>query len=357
MWYTNFKQQEEIMRYKSCHLIEHGISVNVDSIQACCLSRDFDKGLLMIVPKYENNTVNWDELFKIKRQQREQQKTKDLPACEGCYNLREDNWDDEDYISFINFDHWSECNSNCIYCGVQANKPKTKNNMLNAVKELIKQGKFKNTGEITFQGGEPTILREFDDLLKLFLKQGSKVRIHSSGILFSRAIRDGLKQGTVTVVISPDSVNPDTYKKVKRVDKSNKVWDNIKHYRRNLKEEYANLVKVKYIIIPGVNDTYEEITEFLKQIKNIDIKSVIVDVEYTYANTNADKISPHVYILMDYIKHFCEENNISYDLYDSALYADRSRKYEATTDFSEENLKKQIEKYKTENHDKNIKYY
>ena len=344
------------MRYRSCHLIEHGISVNVDCIQACCLSRDFDKGLLMIVPKYENNQVDWNELFKIKRVQREIQKTKDLPACEGCYNLREEDWDDEDYISYINFDHWSQCNSNCIYCGVQANKPKAKNNLLNAVKDLIKQGKFKNNGEITFQGGEPTVLKEFDDLLKLFIKQGSKVRVHSSGILFSRAIRDGLKQGAVTVVISPDSVHKETYKTVKRVDKSDKVWENIQHYRRNLPEEFANNVKVKYIIIPGVNDNFEEITDFLNKLKALDIRSVIVDVEYTYANKNAEKISPHVYILMDYIQHFCCENNMSYDLYDSALYADRNRTFAKTTDFGTENLKSQINKYKEENIGKNIAY-
>lgn len=344
------------MRYKSCHLIEHGISVNVDSIQACCLSRGFDKGLLMIVPEYKDNKINWNELFDIKRKQRQAQQKEDLSACEGCYNLREEDWDDEDYISFINFDHWSQCNSNCIYCGVQANKPKTKNNILNAVKELIKQGKFKNNGEITFQGGEPTILKEFDDLLNLFIKQGSKVRIHSSGILFSRAIREGLKKGVVTVVISPDSANRETYKTVKRVDKSDKVWDNIKHYRKNLKDDFKNLVKVKFIIIPGVNDSFEEVTDFLNKIEKLDIKSVIVDVEYTYANTNAGKISPHVYLLMDYIQHFCEERNISYDLYDSALYADRGRTFEKTTDFNIETLKSKIEQYQKENIDLNIKY-
>lgn len=344
------------MKYKSCHLIEHGISINVDSIQACCLSREFNKGQLPIVEKYENNKINWDELFEMKRRHRKHQKVQDLFLCAGCYNLREEDWDEEDYISFINFDHWSQCNSNCIYCGVQANKPKTKNNVLNAIKELIKQGKFKNNGEITFQGGEPTVLKEFDDLLKLFIKQGSKVRIHSSGILFSRAIRNGLKKGAVTVVISPDSAEKETYKKVKRVDKSKNVWDNIKHYRKGLKEEFQNLVKVKYIIIPGINDTFEEITAFLNKIKEIDIKSIIVDVEYTYANAHINNISPHVYIFMDYIEHFAKENGISYDLYDSALYADRNRQFEKTSDFSIETLKNKIEQYKSENINQNIKY-
>lgn len=340
------------MKYKSCHLIEHGISINIDSIQACCLSREFNKGQLPIIRKYENNKIDWNELFQIKKEQRNYQKEKDLPHCEGCYNLREDNWNEEDYISFINFDHWSQCNSNCIYCGVQRYKPKTKNNVLNAVKELIKQGKFKNDGEITFQGGEPTVLKEFDPLLNLFLKQGSKVRVHSSGILFSRAIRDGLKKGAVTVVISPDSANKETYKKVKRVDKSNKVWDNLKHYRKGLKPEFAPNVKVKYIIIPGINDTYEEITKFLETIKKLDIKSVIVDVEYTYANRNINNISPHVYMLMDTIEHFAQKNGMSYELYDSAKYAVQNRTFEKITELDLD----LFDKHKQDNLQKNIQY-
>ncbi len=340
------------MKYKSCHLIEHGISINVNSIQACCLSREFNKGMLPVIEHYENNKINWNELFEIKRRHRKHQKVQDLKFCEGCYNLREEDWDEEDYISFINFDHWSQCNSNCIYCGVQKNKPRQQNNVLPAIKELIKQGKFKNTGEITFQGGEPTILKEFEPLLKLFIKAGSKVRIHSSGIKFSRAIRDGIKKGAITVVISPDSVNKETYKKIKRTDKSNNVWDNIKHYRKGLKEEFAPLVKVKYIIIPGINDTFEEITEFLNKIKSLDIKSIIVDVEYTYANQNIQHISPHVYMLMDYMENFAKENNINFALYDSAIYAQQQRTLEKTKEINSQN----IEEIKQQNVNKNIKY-
>jgi molybdenum cofactor biosynthesis enzyme MoaA len=344
------------MKYKSCHLIEHGISIDVESIKACCLSREFNKGQLMILPKFFNSTIDWEKLFEIKKQQRKHQQNEDLTACEGCYNLREEDWDEDDYISFINFDYWSQCNSNCIYCGVQANKPKSKNNVYNTIKELIQSGKFRNNGEITFQGGEPTILKEFDKLLKLFIKQGAKLRIHSSGILFSRAIRDGLKNGAVTVVISPDSATRETYKKIKRVDKFNKVWDNIKHYKKGLKDEFIQNVKVKFIIIPSVNDTVEEVNEFLNKISVLGIKSIITDVEYTYANRNINNISPHVYILMDYIEHFAKENNISYSLYDSALYAEKQRTFSKTTNFSFEEISKQVEYYKNLNLDKNINY-
>lgn len=334
------------MKYRSCHLIEHGISIDIDSIKACCLSREFNKGQLPIIDKYENNIINWQEIFEAKRRHRKHQKVMDLSLCQGCYNLREEDWDEEDYISYINFDHWSQCNSNCIYCCVKKTKSKTKNNVLKAMKELIKLGKFKKNGEITFQGGEPTLLKEFDELIKLFTKQGSKIRVHSSGILFNRAIRTGLKKGEVSVVISPDSATDETYKKIKRVDKSKNVWKNIEHYRKKLKENFIYLVKVKYIIIPGVNDNIEEITLFLEKIKKLDIKSIIVDIEYTYANQHINNISPHIYFLMDYIEHFANKNNIQYDLYDSAKYASQNRTQEKLTQFDADYLKEKIENNK-----------
>lgn len=345
------------MKYKSCHLIEHGISIDVNSVKACCLSRGFNKGMLMILPKFENSTIDWEHLFFVKRNHRNHQRNgRDLPACEGCYNLREEDWDEDDYISYINFDHWSRCNSNCIYCGVQRHKPKAENNVLNAVKELIKMGKFRTNGEITFQGGEPAVLKEFGDLLNLFLKQGCKVRVHSSGIDFSRALRNGIKKGAASVVISPDASFPETYRRIKRVDRFDDVWKNIKHYRKGLKDGNEKLVKVKFIIIPGLNDHYNEVTEFLNKIKQYDIKSVVVDFEYTYANRNKGEISPHLFILNDYIEHFCLENGIEYLLYDSARYAENDRTFEKTKDFSEEYLRKEIDKYKRENFTKNIRY-
>ena len=50
------------MKYKSCHLIEHGISIDVDTVKACCLSREFNKGQLMIEYKYENGKMKTKEI-------------------------------------------------------------------------------------------------------------------------------------------------------------------------------------------------------------------------------------------------------------------------------------------------------
>ncbi len=356
--YKNIDYVNKLYKYKSCKLLEHGISINSDSIQACCLAPDFGKGLLPIVNKYENDLINWNEIFRIKRKQRMRQRSEDLYRCKGCYQLKEGQWDDDDYITHINFDHFSECNSRCVYCDVKKIKPKTKNNVLNAVRELIKSGKFRNNGEITFQGGEPTILKEFEELLKLFIDQNVTIRIHSSGILYSKAIRSGLEKkdgGEIILVISPDAAFKQTYKKIKRVDSFDMVWKNIKRYRRNLPVQRQYLVMVKYIIMPGYNDSIEEIIEFLKKIKHIGIKTLIVDIEHQYLLKNTS-LSPHIYILMDYMENFAKENNINYNLYDNAIYAEQTRSFEKINDFDINKIKAEFQKYKNENVDMNKKY-
>ena len=55
---------------------------------------------------------------------------------------------------------------------------------------------------------------------------------------------------------------------------------------------------------------------------------------------------------MDYIENFTKENDMDFDLYDSAKYAAQNRSFEKTTSFD----KDLFEKYKRENLSINVKY-
>lgn len=344
------------MKYKSCHLLEHGISLDVNSVRACCLLHDGNKGKPVILDEFKNNKIDWDEVFYTKRQQRQQQREKTLPECEGCRLLREADWDCEDYISFINIDHWRHCNSNCLYCERQQEPVPYKNNALPAIKELIKSGMFHNGGEVTFEGGEPTVLKEFEGLLKVFIKEKTKIRIHSSGIKYSRMISDGLKKGLINVVISPDAGQEETYLKLKRVKKFKDVWKHIEKYKKAANNENPNAVKVKYIITPGYNDNLTDIDAFFTKIEESKVSSVILDIDFTYGFKNANNISPHVYVLIDYFENLAKEKGLEFGFYDSALYAQNQRNFEKIVDFNKETLKKIVDEYKEENKDKNLNY-
>lgn len=313
------------MRHKSCHLLEHGISIEKSVIKNCCLAKPTNELTPILLENYDSNNIDWKKLFEIKRKQREAQKTARIPECEGCYVSEEEDWDDEDYISYINFNHWMKCNSNCIYCYTQYCDDKTSYNIYPAIKELINKNLFRNTGEITFQGGEPTILEEFDDLINLFLDQKAKIRVHSSGILYSKAIERGLKERLLTVVISPDAGDEEIYEKVKRVHSFKKVCENIQKYSQVIDKNSKHLLQVKYIIIPGYNDSIKSIDNWFKIITQNDIKHIIFDIEFLYQKEHPI-MSKHMYMLTDYIKYKAKKLGLVCNLYDSAIYAEKERK-------------------------------
>ena len=59
---------------------------------------------------------------------------------------------------------------------------------------------------------------------------------------------------------------------------------------------------------------------------------------------------------MDYMENFAKENNINYNLYDNAIYAEQTRSFEKINDFDINKIKAEFQKYKNENVDMNKKY-
>ncbi|MBQ4122328.1 radical SAM protein [bacterium] len=278
-----------MQEYTSCHWLQHGLSFENDHIEMCCLCCHKGGGRLNIKDYYDGKNVSWDDIFASKEKFIEENKNNLVDKrCEGCFNLVYRGWDDsEKYINYIHFNHWTHCNSDCIYCYTSWDKENYQKrphyNVLPMIKDLFKKKLFRPGGEITFAGGEPTILKEFDELTTFLIKNGAdRITVHSSGIKFSKAIEKGIKEGVLHVCLSADSGTRETYNKVKRVDKFDKFWENAKKYAKAQKDFSKALVETKFVLIPEINTTKEEIDKWLElNVKN-GIKFVVVDIENDY---------------------------------------------------------------------------
>ena len=201
------------MKYISCKHLEHGIAFFSRNIECCCISSHEGGGQIECVPDYFGEQIDWEKFFEKRRELRNLHKSGEIyKKCKGCYYLEEKDWDDEDYFSEMLIGHWSHCNCNCIYCYTDEDKyyynTREFYKVYPVIKDMLDKNLIRNGGEITFGGGEPTILEEFEDLLGAFLSHGiNNIRIHSSGIKFSTAIFKGLTEGKVTTIISIDSAN------------------------------------------------------------------------------------------------------------------------------------------------------
>lgn len=305
------------MKYLSCKHLEHGIAFFSGNVACCCVSSHEGGGQVNCIPEYFGETINWDNFFAQRRKWRDLHKSGQVyERCKGCYYLEERDWDDDDYFCEMLIGHWTHCNCNCIYCYTDEDKyyfnTKKFYQVLPVIKDMLEKNLIRNGGEITFGGGEPTVLEEFEDLVNLFLKYGiNNIRIHSSAIKYSPAIYQGLKDGKITLIVSIDSATPETYKKVKNINTFKAVQENIKRY-----SEAKGKLYVKYVLIPGFNDTIDEIKLWMKQCQDFGVKRIAFDIEDHWFKSNRHHIPEHIDDLFDYVV----KNHSYYGFEDCQLY-------------------------------------
>ena len=311
------------MRYKSCYWIETGINFDIDAYKVCCLYSAKGGGNTIVKDNYKGEPVDWDKFFEFKKQMKDLHKKGEIyPKCEGCIFLEERDWpDDHTKISMINLDYWTKCNSKCSYCHTMLDKErynKFKNyNFLPILKDMIKRDILRPNGHVSFGGGEVTLLREFDKLLNIFMKAGFPLtRIHSSCIKYSRAIEKGLKNGFVDLIVSVDSGSKEMHEKVKQVKSHDKVWKNLKRYASYQKDPFA--VKVKFILIPGLNDSHAEIDLWLEKAKKAGVNCVLHEIESKWFYARRENVPDEIISYFDYAKSKAEQMGLKYELYERA---------------------------------------
>ena len=305
-------------KYVSCKWLESGVcfdnGVYGSNVKLCCYMSAPGGGNTMIFEDYHGEKIDWKKFFAIKREYREIQKRGEIvPGCVGCVFLEEREWQQDDYIDSIIFDHFTKCNCCCSYCYTEEDKKRYNTlktyNIYPIIKDMFDKKIIRTGGAIGFGGGEPTILPEFDKLIDLLLKNGfSNMRVPSSGIKYSKMIEKGIKTGQLSVVVSIDSSSRETYKKIKQVDAFKTVCKNLQKYAKAQKYSY-NVIS-KYIIIPEINDNHEEIDNWLKFNKENNIGIIVIDIENSWLTRyRNDKPDERIVDLIKYVQQKASEMN------------------------------------------------
>ena len=115
---------------------------------------------------------------------------------------------------------------------------------------------------------------------------------------------------TVSIDISVDSGSAELFRWIKGKDLYYEVWDNIEKY---VKAQYSpELVRVKYIIIPEINDDKEEIIKFLDEAVFRKVKNVAFDIEMNWFDENKDCIPESIKDLVKFTKEEAERRSLNY---------------------------------------------
>lgn len=315
------------MKYKSCHLLEHGIYFFYDSIQVCCFIVGKEAEHFYLQENYSGEEIDWDKILEQKRILRKNHKEGKIhPNCQNCFNLEEKEWDENPSINNIYISHWTNCNCTCSYCYTECSKEyyNTRKNykIMPILKQMLEKGILNFDGYLAFGGGEPGVLEEFDDIVNLFLDNNVRsIVTNSSGIKYVESIGKGLSTGRLDVTVSIDSGSPETFKKIKKMDLYSKVIENLKKYIKD-QGEYTDKVRSKYVIVPEVNDNTEEIEKWLQTSINTGIKQVIIDLEGKWYLKIRENIPNHVFELISYVEKRTNELGLGLSYYS---YADQLR--------------------------------
>lgn len=253
----------------------------------------------------------------------------DIPEeCKGCFDLQEQKNPKPLIISqlskpskanMIIVKHFKQCDCSCIYCCEQylserkivlKSKKSDYYDLLPIIKELYKQDMIdKKELDVHFQGGNVSVLDEFDDLVNIFMENGVKrIEIATNGIKYLPQIEKICNKTFVDVNISIDAGCRETYKKIKTVDKFDDLIENLKKYAK-----LPILLRLKYILVRGVNDTKEEIEKYLMLMKELGITNselMIDQCDSEFLQHGEFKIPSYYYELFEFYKAKAKELNI-----------------------------------------------
>ena len=183
------------------------------------------------------------------------------------------------------------------------------------IKELDKMGVLDYNGELAYSGGEPASLSEFDDITNFFLKKGEKyIMVHTNAIKPVKSVLKGLGTDTMSVTVSIDCGDRQKFKQIKQVDAYNKVVDTLKKY---VKAQGSNkkMVRSKYIIIPGVNTTREDVNKWLDETQRIGIQQVVLDFEADWLARNSNNIPEYIDELFNYMENSIKQRGLDIQYY------------------------------------------
>lgn len=311
------------MEYSSCHIIKHGLCFFNNMLTSCCFSPvDQINGQIppLVYGNYKGEILSKEELFKTIHKYTDMFKNGICPKeCKNCYHIESKEWDEDDYIDYITITHFSNCNADCIYCSNNVEILDRTNNIykiLPVLRSFKEQGIIRKDCELHIGGGEFTIYTECNELLDEFALSGfARVFVPTNAIVYSDSLFNAMNNpaSTTVIIVSLDSGSRNMYKKVKRVDKFDKVIENLVKYAST--EESRSKIRLKYIILPTVNDNINEFKKFLKIAKRLGISTVIIDIDARYSRMKNFKIDNYFINLAEKMNEIAIKEKFNTEFY------------------------------------------
>tara|TARA_R110002124_G_scaffold281823_1_gene456509 strand:- start:664 stop:1656 length:993 start_codon:yes stop_codon:yes gene_type:complete len=178
------------------------------------------------------------------------------------------------------------CNFRCSYClpqGYKKNPGDMRSFMLaDEISRLVKALSELGVTKIRLTGGEPTVRKDFFDILK-DVKQNAnipKVTMTTNGYQLKKIAKQLHEVGLDGINISIDSLNRETFKNLTGHDRLLDILEGIK----TLQSLNFKNIKVNAVLLKGINDTEKDFEAFANFIENNKIDFRFIELMETGDN-------------------------------------------------------------------------
>lgn len=199
-------------------------------------------------------------------------------GCEKCANYKMADWNSDGLVHRVNLSVYpSPCQCRCIYCNIHKEDQSIQSEVAKAAyqKLFVLLDRAQECGLIAADAtwqvscGEIAI-HPFKERILNYVA-GKRAEFYTNCINYDEVIAQNLHDNPASMInLSIDSGTPATWHRVKGLDNFETVTENLARYYANSARK--GQITLKYIVLPDINDTYEDFASLMEIAKVLEVQ-------------------------------------------------------------------------------------
>jgi wyosine [tRNA(Phe)-imidazoG37] synthetase (radical SAM superfamily) len=239
-------------------------------------------------------------------------------VCSKCAYCQENRWRTDGAIHYVNLSMYPAlCQCKCIYCNIPTedmkksmNSPEVKkayDNLFGLLEYAKAHGMVAENAMWQVSSGEITIHPYKDRIMEIV--EGQAAMFYTNCFIYDEKIAEMLhKNPNSSINLSIDAGLPQTWHKVKGVDNFETVMMNLASYYAA--SARPGQITLKYIILPGINDTYEDFQSVIEIMKTVQCSQLSISRDDTKKYNSIQEESDKLIGAAGYLVAMCHKNQI-----------------------------------------------